>query len=254
MSIVSSFIAMALFVPFVGWGIYILRVQLVHHEELAPVARWVTLGGVLAFFLIELGVLRIWLGSNTVEYFISALGLILSATALYGHLFISVASQLVVDLIHPSHDISDEELRPDFSAAEALEEVGDYDGALSEYLVMARIFPADADPVLRVAEVYLRLEDHANGTKFLEKGLNRIDSPERAMRVTNRLFGIYKQELGKPEESRRVLNDFLDRFPGSEYSETVQSRLDRLEQKKDGPKPHKSVTGLLEPPPGDLLQ
>lgn len=251
MSFLSAFIAIALLIPFVAWGIYILRLQLTFREELKPTTKRVTVAGVIIFFAIELNLLPVLLGANPLYYFMTTLALILSTAALYGHLFVSIASQMAVDMIHPPHEHQPE--TPDFAPAEALEEIGDYQGALNEYLVIARIFPKDPDPVLKIADTYILLDDFDNAVRFFEKGLAAIGSPDRAVRITNRLSGIYNRQLNQPEDAKRILGEFLERFPDSEHRDNVQTKLDRMSQKKKPPQTFKSATGLLEPPPSDLL-
>lgn len=251
MSLLSTFIAVALLLPFVSWGIYILRLQLTYREELETTAKWMTVAGVVIFFIIELNLLRVSLGTNSIDYFMTTLALILSTAALYGHLFVSIASQMAVDIIHPPQDHEPD--TPDFAPAEALEEVGDYEGALNEYLVIARIFPKDPDPILKIADTYLLLDDLEQAIHFFEKGLAAVAAPDRAMRIANRLSAIYNRQLHKPEEAKRVLNDFLDRFPDSEHADNIHSRLKKMGEEKIEPQAFKSATGLLEPPPPDLL-
>ncbi len=251
MSFLSNFIAIALIIPFVAWGIYILRLQLTYREELETTAKWATIAGVIIFFIIELSLLRVSLGTKSIVYFLTTLALILSTAALYGHLFVSIASQMAVDIIHPPQEHEPD--APDFAPAEALEEVGDYKGALNEYLVIARIFPNDPDPVLKIADTYIHLDDLDEAVRFFEKGLSAVASPDRAIRITNRLSGIYNKQLNRPEEAKRILEEYLDRFPDSEHGANIQTRIEKISKRKTQPKVFKSATGLLEPPPTDLL-
>lgn len=251
MTYLSTIIAVLLFIPFVGWGIYILRLQLQFREEMEPVAKWATVVGVALFFIIELNLLRVGLSGNRLYYLMTAMALMVSTTALYGHLFVSIASQLAVDMIHPPQEQESE--TPQFSSAEALEEIGDYTGALNEYFVLARIFPKDPEPVLKIADAYIHLNDIENAVVYFEKGLAGIGFPDRAIRITNRLVGIYDKQLERPDDARRILKEFVARFPSSEHVNSVKAKLDRMDAKKEEPKPFKSATGLLEPPSTDLL-
>jgi len=165
---------------------------------------------------------------------------------------VSIASQMVVDMIHPPQEHELE--APEFAPAEALEEVGDYDGALNEYLVMARIFPRDPEPIVKIADTYQELGDAENTAVYLEKALMVIVTPDHALRVTHRLSGIYNRELHQPDEAVRVLEDFITRFPDSDKTEKVQTKIDRLVGAESEPEEFKSVTGLLEAPPTDLSE
>lgn len=250
LSVILSVLASLLLIPYVGWGVYVLRRQLIHHDELPRPVQWATLLGVLGFHIIELMVIRVPMGSESGLYLLTTLALVMSTTALYGHLFVSMFSQLIVDLIHPSTDHPVD--HADFSAAEALEEVGDYQGALNEYTVMARMFPRDPEPILKVAETHLELDQIEEAIRFFEMGLKKVEEPQRALGVTNRLFGIYNGIQQSKDDARDVLKRYLERFPDSEFSESVQNRLERLDTKPIA-KPFKSVTDLLEPPSSDLL-
>jgi hypothetical protein len=252
MSFISTFIAVALLVPFFGWGIYILRLQLIFREELESFAKWTTVVGVFVFFILEMKLLRVSLGGDSSYYIITTLALLLSTTALYGHLLVSIASQMAVDMIHPpqEHDVD----APEFSQAEALEEVGDYKGALNEYLVMARSFPCDPEPIVKIADTYEALGEVENVVLYLEKALAVIGTPDHAVRVTHRLSSIYNREMAQPEEAIRVLVDFVERYPTSENTDKVQAKIDRLSEKEPEPEEFKSVTGMLEAPPVDLSE
>ena len=252
MTIVLPFIFITLLIPYLLWGIYILRLQFTYREELEAKMKWSTISGVLAFFFIELFVLRKWIGADSTTYLFTTMGLMLSTAALYGHLAVSIASQMVVDFIHPPDD--HESHTPDFAPAEALEEIGDYNGALQEYLVIGRIFPKDPDPLLRLADTYMHIDDPENAVIYYEKGVALVLESERALRITNRLFGIYTTTLEQDEAAKEALHQFLKRFPDSEECASAQRRLNQLDKpKKKENEVFQSVTGMLEAPPNDLL-
>ncbi len=236
-----------------GWGIYILRLQFTFREELEAQFKWFTVAGVLIFLVTELFILRLWMGTSSGYYAFTTLALMLTTAALYGHLFVSIASQMAVDIIHPPDEHEPDV--PDFSPAEALEQVGDYDGALKEYLVIGRIFPKDPDPVLRLAETYMHIDEKEKAAKYFERGLDLIAEPIRAQRVTNRLFGIYTRELEQPDKAKAILENFLQRYTGSEECAAIERRLKQLEEPKEESEVFQSTTGMLEsmePPSVDL--
>lgn len=252
MQIILPIIFIVLLIPYVAWGIYILRLQLRYREELEANIKWATATGVFVFLFVELFILRQWMGGRSGFHIFTTLGLMLSTAALYGHLFVSIASQIVVDMIHPPD--KHESHHPDFAPAEALEEIGDFNGALNEYLVIGRIFPRDPDPVLRLADIYLHLDETHKAIKYFSKGLSLIHEPERALRITNRISGIYTQTLDQPEEAKKVLYNFMERFSDADECASVQRRLDSMNKTKDEePEVFHSTTGMLEPPPNDLL-
>ena len=249
-SILMTGMAGLLWIPFVGWGVYVLRLQYKFHEELRPTTKWVTAVAVLLFVAVELSTAQVQMRHSPGLFMLTMLALLASTTALYGHLFVSMASQLLVDMIHPDQDVAIDQ--PDYAAAEALEQVGDYEGALSEYLVMARIFPGETDCVLKVAEAFLKVDKSDQAVIYFEKALARTGQDESAFRVTNRLSGVYQRNLDQPDEAKEVLHRFIERFPHSSYVESAERRL-RMMEPSAAPKPFKSVTDLLEPPPSDLL-
>ncbi|MFP6582909.1 MAG: tetratricopeptide repeat protein [Candidatus Hydrogenedentota bacterium] len=251
LSVILTLFALLLLIPYVGWGIYVLRRKLIFHEDFHRSVQWGTLVGVILFLVIEMKIVQVPLGAQSGLYTLTTLALLMSTTALYGHLFVSMFSQLIVDIIHPPVEQPAE--RPDFAAAEALEEIGDYTGALNEYMVIARIFPRDVDPIVKIAETHLELNDIDEAVRYFEMGLKKIDEPQHALGITNRLFGLYHGILNSGDKAKDVLNRYLDRFPESEYADSVRGRLERLDAIPE-PKPFKSVTDLLEPPPSDLLR
>ena len=223
-----------------------------YREELEASIKWITVAGVIAFLTIELFILRKWMGDLSIYYMFTTLGLMLSTAALYGHLIVSIASQIAVDMIHPPD--KHEAHIPDFAPAEALDEIGDYEGALNEYLVIGRIFPNEPDPILRLADAYMNLDDIDQALKYFLKGLSLINAPNRALRITNRIAGIYSRTLDLPEEAKKVLQSFVKRFPTADECSSVLRRLDAMEKPdKKEVEVFKSTTGMLEPPPSDLL-
>ena len=251
MTFILPIIFIFLLIPYMGWGIYILRLQLKYREELEASVKWATVAGVIAFHFLQLSILRRWMGTDSGDYLFTTLGLMLSSVALYGHLVMSIASQIAVDMIHPPDEHESD--TPDFAPAEALEEIGDYEGALNEYMVIGRIFPKDPDPLLRLADTYMHLGETEKALVYFSKGLNCVGFPERALRITNRMYGIYANTLDNSEEAKAVLHDFLQRFGDTEEGESVRKRLEIFDKPKEEVT-FQSVTGMLEPPPSDLLE
>jgi tetratricopeptide (TPR) repeat protein len=226
MPIVAFAVSILLMIPFLAWGVHTLRERYVRHEEIPPHTEILSLAGVAVFLTCELVLLRVWMGSIGVFYAFTALALVAASTALYGPIFVSAASRAAVSFVHPPHQHEVQE--PRFHPAEALEAQGDHDGALREYMVMARIFPKDSETALRVAHVLCELERFEEAVVSFERGLRLATDPERAVLATNRLADLYRDRLDRTGEAVRVLTTYLERFAGSTHAELVQRRLDRL--------------------------
>lgn len=218
-------ISLLLLAPYLGWGVYALRVRYQFHEELSATVEVVTLVALMAYYGLELLVLDRWLTADPIVYLFTVLAFAISGTALYGHIFISVASRILVDAIIPNDDLNT--AGPRFSPAEELERRGDFEGALQEYLVIARIYPKDPATSLRVAGVYAELRRPAEAALWFERALTRVDDAERALTIANRLCGLYDEDLGQPENAIRTLERFVEKFPVSEFSDRVRLRLVR---------------------------
>ncbi len=213
-------------VPFFAWGVYTLRERYVLHGEIPRRVELATLGGVLAFYMVQLLLIRQWIGGVEILYIFTLLSLLVASTALYGPMLVSVASQALVNLVHPP--MEDHSHTPHFGPAEALEEVGDIDGALREYMVLARIFPKHAETALRTGHAFAELDRHDEAVEALKRGLAMLEEPGRALMITNRLSDIYLRQLDRREDARRVLAAYLRRFPETNHVKSVQNKLDRI--------------------------
>jgi tetratricopeptide (TPR) repeat protein len=226
MAIVAFVFSVLLMLPFLGWGVYTLRIRYVRHDELPRRVEVWSLLGVLAFLSVELILLRVWMGNVEVFYAFTALSLAAASTALYGPMFVSVASRTAVSMIHPPHDREVHE--PQFNIAEALESQGDYDGALREYMVIARIFPRDSETAFRVAHLLCELGRYQEAAASFERGLRLATDAERAVLATNRLADVYRDRLDRPDDAVRILEEYVDRFSESSHVALVQRRLERI--------------------------
>lgn len=215
-------------IPYFGWGIFTLRLRYRYHEELTLVAEAGTLCGVVVFFVIELLLFRLTLSRMPIQFMFAILGLVVSGAALYGPLLVSFGSRLVVDIIAPGDRTPTNE--PKFGPAEALERQGDSEGALHEYMVMARIFPREPSVLLRIANTLVRLSREEEAVEWFERALALMKSPEKSLQVANRLSSLYNRQLNRPADAVRVLEEYVERFPQSEYADNVHERLARLKQ------------------------
>lgn len=229
MPIFAFALSILLMLAFLAWGIYTLRERYVRHEDLPQHIEVATLIGVVIFLALELVLIRVWMGSIEVFYAFTALALLAASTALYGPTFVSVVSRIVVDMLHPPNEQHAEE--PHFGPAEALEGEGDYEGALREYMVIARVFPKDAEAAFRVAGVLCELERFEEAADSFTRGLTLCAEPERALLATNRLADVYQHQLGRTDKAAETLEGYLEKFPQVARAELVRRKLDRLTAK-----------------------
>ena len=214
-------------IPFLAWGIYTLRVRFQFHEDFAPKVEAITLAFITVFLIVEFVLLRTWMVNSPVFYLFSIVGLVVSTAALYGAMLVSLASHLLVDLVTQAEP-GDSDI-PHYAPAEALEQIGDHEGALQEYLVIARIYPKDASATLRIANSLVKLTRYSEAAEFFEKGLDLLSDEERGLRITNRLSDIYHRQLNRPDDAVRVLENYLAKYPDSSRLEAVRKRLARIQ-------------------------
>ena len=214
--------------PFFVWGVYTLRVRFRYHDDFAPMVEVLTLLGVTVFLGVETVMLRTWMTNTPVLYLFTILGLLVSSAALYGSMMVSVASHIMVNMVLPGEPRDPSS--PHFAPAEALERIGDYDSALQEYMVMARIFPKDGSTATRIANCLIRLDRLAEASKAFERALTLIEDEEPSLRVTNRLVEIYERKMDRPDDAARVLQLYIENFPHAERIQSVRERLGRLRQ------------------------
>ncbi|MBI5091992.1 MAG: hypothetical protein HZB26_06050 [Candidatus Hydrogenedentes bacterium] len=230
LQILATIVSLVLLVPYFGWGIFTLRFRYRFHEELNPSIEAVTLLTVCVFYAFEWWLLRAWMASFPIYLIFAALGLLVSGAALYGPMFISLLSHILVDLVMPVGE--SDSLEPKYGPAESLERQGDYEGAIQEYYIIARIFPKDPTTPIRIADNFMKLGRTPEAAPWFERGLNLLSSPEKSLPITNRLCEIYLKHLDKPQEVPRLLSAYLDRYPNAEYADSVRERLKRLTEQQ----------------------
>ncbi|MCC6144614.1 MAG: hypothetical protein IT368_12475, partial [Candidatus Hydrogenedentes bacterium] len=177
---------------------------------------------VTLFCAIEIAMLRVWLAPESLGFLFGLLGVMVSVAALYGHIAISFLSRLIVNAVAPLEEgLSD---HPRLGPAEALERQGDYDGALQEYLVLARIYPQSAIVHLRAAQNLVRLGRTIEAVPCFERTLHLTRAPEDALPVLYQLCELYEGDLRVPASAHRARTEFLDRFPESREADLVRER------------------------------
>ncbi|HIJ66357.1 MAG TPA: hypothetical protein HPP77_10450 [Candidatus Hydrogenedentes bacterium] len=227
MAIAAIVFSGLLFIPYIGWGVYTLRLRYRYHEDLPFALEGITVVAVIIFCVFEVQFMSAWMETNEVPFLFAILGLVVSGAALYGHMIVSMASQLLVDMVMPDDQRLANE--PYYGPAEALERQGDYEGAAREYMVIARVFPKTPTAAIRAGDNLMKLGRPAEATPWFERALRYLDSPQHSLRIANRLFEVYYRDLEQPQEARRVLQNYLSKFPNAEYSDSVRRRLEDLE-------------------------
>ncbi len=237
---ITSTISIALLVPYLGWGIYTLRRRFRFHDEFNVVTEVVTLIAVGLWFASEIALMRQYMREQPALFIFAVLGLFVSGTALYGPMLTSLISHMIVDVIMPV-DKSDPN-QPRYGPGEALERQGDYEGAIGEYMVIARMFPKDPTAAVRIADNFTKIGQFINAAPWFERSLELLDSPEKSLPVINRLADICIQRLNQPERAAAAFEMFLSRYPDAEYASSVQQRLARLEEGE-----HPAVPNISKP-------
>jgi tetratricopeptide (TPR) repeat protein len=225
---VYAVVSVVVLVPYVGWGIYMLRQHLHCPDDINPVVEIATVLALFLFYGLEMALLTLWLRRLPIQYLLAILGLMASGAALYGLTIISLFSRLVVDVLMPSGRAPVHE--PRYAPAEALERRGDFEGAVKEYMVIARIFPRDSTTAIRIGDNLMKLNRPEEAAMWFERGLQSLDSPQKSLLVTNRLFEIYCRRLGRQEDAARVLEAYLQKYPSTDYVNSVRERLSQIAQ------------------------
>jgi tetratricopeptide (TPR) repeat protein len=215
-----------LLVPYLAWGVYTLHLKFRRREELSPRLMGITLALVFVFFAVEVELLLSSVNRTPILLMFSLLGLLSSAAALYGHMVAALVAQIMVEMVMPGDRPGIHE--PRYGPAEALEELGDYDGALREYYVMARMFPKDPGPMLRIAENLARLEKYADAAQWFERGMARLTEPDKCLPIANRVYELYNRKLENPGKALSTLEGFVARFSEAPQCEALLPRIARL--------------------------
>jgi tetratricopeptide (TPR) repeat protein len=158
-------------------------------------------------------------------YLAALLGLGVSTFALYAHVLISLASRIVVDMVAPRGENA--AYQPRFGPVDALERNEDYEGALQEYLVLARIYPRNYEVLSRTGRVQEILGDNEEAVAWYLRARKRASRAEEALAAVNRLCVLYDTHLGQSEEADRQLALFIKDYPDALDRDIVVERLER---------------------------
>ncbi|MBN2307391.1 MAG: hypothetical protein JXR94_00380 [Candidatus Hydrogenedentes bacterium] len=215
-----------LLIPYLLWGVYLLRHRLSVTAEIGPRVEAATLGALVIFFMFEFSLLKAWLGNDPLRLILASLGLIGSGMALYGPMAVSFSSYVFTELLMPrGYWASDE---PRYGVAEGLEQIGDFEGAAREYIALGNMFPKQARAALRAGDNLMKVGREEAAAEWFERGIANLNSPDEALPVVNRLAELYSRKLERPEDARRVLEAYVERYPDGEYAESVRARVQRL--------------------------
>lgn len=211
-----------LLIPYLLWGEYTLRHRLQDGAEFRPVTEIITLALVGVFFVFQYALLREWLGKTPLYLFLALMGLALSGLILYGHMVVSLVSALLVDLVAPSADRLHE---PNYLPGEACEANGDFEGAVREYLAVARIFPKDPKTAIRLGDNLAKLSKWEEAASWFEQGIENLDRGEQVLPIMFRLAEIYAGRLGRGAAAKALYEEFIRRFPDDPSVAIVQARI-----------------------------
>ena len=239
-----TILAGIMMVPFFAWGIYSLQRRFRYRDEGSLLVEAVTIFLLILFFAFEIAQLRASLYHLRGWYLFTVLGLLVSGFALYGHMVVSLLSRLIVDVVVP-HNAGTAD-RPRLGPVEILERQGDYEDALREYQVLARMYPRYAVIHCRIADNLLRLDRPGEAAGWLETALKYLPD-DRGLPVIHRLCELYERNLGQYDDARQVLRAFIHRNPGSAHAEALETRLDQI-GRSEAPMVSAELTALEEQP------
>jgi tetratricopeptide (TPR) repeat protein len=217
-----------LLIPYLCWGVYLLRFRARTQSELNPRYEAITVACLILFYLVEFNSLMTWFKLSPIAFVGACIGLIVSGAVLYGPMILSLGSHVLVEILMPSG--ASVAHHPQYGAAEAQERDGDFAAAANEYIAVARMFPKDSKSVLRAADNLAKAGEAEKAAEWFERGLGLLDSAEQSLPVTNRLFELYTRQLNKQISARRILEQYLEKYPDAEYAEYVHRRLRRLDE------------------------
>jgi predicted Zn-dependent protease len=184
---------------------------------------------VVLFVLFQYRLMWAWLDQATWKFIPAVLALLASAVVLYGHTAVRLGSALLVNAFMPSAERRTRE--PEYAVAESQESHGDFDAAADTYQAVASAHRADPTAAVRAGDSLMKAGRVEEAAEAFEESLALLDSPDRSLPVTFRLAEIYARSLNRPGDARRVLEEFLARFPDAERAPAVRGRLQRM----DGP-------------------
>jgi hypothetical protein len=138
---------------------------------------------------------------------------------------ISLVSRILVDMVVPGESGGVDQ--PRFGPVESLERSEDFEGALKEYLVLARIYPRNYEVLSRTARVNQLLGQPGEAVAWYMRARKRAPGAREALAAVNHLCALYDGELSLPDETDRQLAWFMATYPDSPDASIVRDRLER---------------------------
>jgi tetratricopeptide (TPR) repeat protein len=215
-----------LLVPYLAWGIHLLVRRFRYHEEEPPLLEAATLLFVLLFVVLQVVLLRAYMPNEFLDFIFAVLGLIVSAAALYGHVLVSFLSRGIVDMMTPDPDGAVDV--PRLGPAQALERCEDFEGALQECLVLARIYPRDPGVQMHIAQNLQKLARFEESAAWYEKASLNSTSHEPRLLLAIRAVEVFQRDLQRPEEAVQVLERYLEGTPDGPNESHVRDHIARL--------------------------
>jgi len=207
---------------FLAFGTWSLHKRFQKHEEWPLRTQMLVLSGVSVFYLLEIPTLRFVLHESIIQFVFALLGLLVAGLSLYGHIIVSVISRLLVEFLVPDNPAA--AVTPRLGPAEALERQEDWEGALNEYYILARIYPRNAMICVRAANNLLRLDRGEEAVAWFERAIKYTDKAEDNLMLVRRLCDTL-ETLHQPERINEVLHCFAERFSDHESARTITKEL-----------------------------
>ena len=261
---IAVYISLALMVPFLAWGFYLVRLRFVRDEDVSVGVEAGTLAMLIVFYAFQFALLEALLADSLLQFVGACLILITAGVGLYGAMITSLISRALVGVFLP--DAEAPVRTPHLGAGERMERLDDFEGALHEYESVAKLFPGHPDVVLRIGSTLARLGRFEEAARQLETGLAQNADPEESYPLLARLVEILVTNLDRREDAIGALGQFAAKYDGTDESERATRRMERLQHapgplapravlqpagesgNEDSDMPGALLPGLVEPP------
>lgn len=226
------------------WGIYSVYLKVsqpYRYPRWMDVFSLVLMCSVLGLELIQL---REWLRNYPLYYIFSFLGLFIAVTALYSHNIVSIVTSIALSLTYPGEENAPDV--PRFGPAEILEKKKDYEGALKEYMVLARIYPYHSAVYIRIANILDKMGRTEEGIEWLKRSFKYLSKDIEMYSVVARYCDL-AEKLGLEKDALDIIDMLLAKYPTSDFVENLQKRRKKILERKEKTK-SLSLVSLEEEP------
>ncbi|HOQ90589.1 MAG TPA: hypothetical protein PLX03_10670, partial [Candidatus Hydrogenedentes bacterium] len=223
-------------------------------EEIPPMHEVAALGCALILGGLEMRFLREALERFPVYYVFSAIGVLITLSALYGHLVASLISRLLLEWITTGTE-SDID-RPLFGAGEACMRRGDYANAAREFTVLARLHPRDPAVFLRLGEALAHTGDHRRAVAAFLRCAQLESNSSRALHALRRATDCLSPDNPEQKKQFRDASDkVLQQFPEDTHLASQVEAMDRqIEGEFVNAEVSSQTTALKTLPASDMLE